>query len=143
MLIIDHSVFTKASAEQVWKLYKDPTTWPIWDHEIEYASLKGPFAIGTKGILRPRGGPEVKFVIIEMIPKVKFSDISLLPLTKLKFTHTLTKKSDKLEINHRVEMWGLLSFFFAFVIGRKIKAGLPTAMKKLAEVAENSDYAKK
>ena len=139
MMIVEHSVITKASREALWALYENSATWPIWDDGIESVSLHGPFVVGTKGTLKPAGGPEVVFEMVSVKRLHSFTDVSYLPLTKLIFTHAVDEQPDgQLKVTHRVAMEGLLSPLFAFVIGRKIKAGLPLAMKKLVALAESN-----
>ncbi len=138
MLIIHHSITTTASAAAIWRLYEDTTTWPTWDHGLEKVHLDGPFETGTRGTLRPKGGPNVPFVITALEKERSFSDISSLPFTRLIFTHSLEKEGNKLRVTHHAEMKGLLAPFFAIIIGIKIKAELPTAMKQLVAMAEQT-----
>jgi hypothetical protein len=48
----------------------------------------------------------------------------------------LQQAGQKTTVTHRIEMVGPLAFFFAFVIGRKMKKGLPLAMQSLIKKAE-------
>lgn len=138
MLIAEHTVQTTAPAAKIWPLYEDVTMWPQWDHAVEWVKLNGPFAQGTSGTLKPKGGPKVAFVMSEVTPHKSFTSVSQLPLTKMIFAHRLEQKGDKLFITHRVEMTGLLSPLFAFIIGRGIKKDLLPAMQKLVQMAEKS-----
>lgn len=135
MLITEHSVFTKASAQDVWQ-FCEPHVWPTWDDAIERASLDGSFALNTKGKLKPKNGPEVSFVVTHIEPLIRFSTTSYFPMSKLIFTHTFTPQAGRLMITHRIEMKGILAPLFAFLIGKKVKAGLPDAMQKLVKLAE-------
>lgn len=47
------TIKTKASREQVWKLWTDVNNWNTWDSEVAYSELNGNFEIGTFGILQP------------------------------------------------------------------------------------------
>ena len=115
-LIKEYTHKTTASPESIWHFYSNQASWPTWDHELEYVKPHGPFQTGQTGILRPKGGPEVKFVMAECVPNKKFSDISSLPLTKLRFDHTLVRQGDITLITHKVTISGLLAFFFKFVL---------------------------
>ena len=57
-------------------------------------------------------------------------------LCKIIDTHTIVQKNEKTLVTHKIEMTGLLSFFFAFVIGRDMKKDLPSVMKSLVAQAE-------
>ena len=57
MLIIKHTVETTASPQTIWDIWQDVKNWPTWDHGIEFSTLEGPFQNGTRGTLKPKGGP--------------------------------------------------------------------------------------
>src|ERR1700681_1183054 len=86
---VEASCETKASKESVWKLWSDVPNWPKWDDGLEWCRLDGPFAVGTKGELKPEGAPKVRFEITDVRQLESYSDVSFLPLTRLIFTHTL------------------------------------------------------
>ena len=48
--------------------WADMATWPEWDEAVAWARLDGPFAAGTTGALKPKGGPKVSFVIETLEP---------------------------------------------------------------------------
>jgi hypothetical protein len=129
---------TTASKEQIWKLWADVNNWNVWDAEVENSELLGPFQTGTKGFLKPVGGPKTKFEMTECTNLKSFTDRSYLPLCKMDFIHTMSETIDGLEIKHKIVMTGLTTFFFSKVIGSKIKVGLPIAVEKLIELAEKS-----
>ena len=129
---------TTAKKEIIWKLWTDVPNWNIWDAEVVNAELFGQFQTGTKGILKPKGGPKAKFEMIECTNLKSFTDRSFLPLCKMDFLHSMTETNDGLEITHKVEMTGFMTFLFSKVIGNKIKVGLPIAVDKLINLAEKN-----
>lgn len=131
-----HTEKTAATPEQLWRRYSDPSSWPEWDAETERVTLHGPFEAGTRGELKPVGGPKTKFQMVEVNEPRSFSDISYLPLAKMRFTHSIEPDHDGARFTHHVTITGPLSPLFARVIGRKVAAGLPTAMRKLGDLAE-------
>lgn len=137
MLIIEHSLTTIASNKAIWDLWKDVKNWREWDHEIEWGQLDGEFKAGTTGKLKPKGGPVVPFVLKEVIPLKRFVDVSKLPLARFIFNHSLKKVGQITTVTHKIEMVGPLAFFFAFIIGRKMKKELPLAMQSLIKKAES------
>jgi hypothetical protein len=136
MQTIKHTVVTTAPAKEIWNLWQDVPNWNSWDHEIEYSRLDGPFETGTTGILKPKGGPKVKMQLTRVEPMHLFQDVANLPLATILVTHTLREIEGKTEVTHQIKMEGPLAFFFAFVIGRKMKKGLPGAMQALIKQAE-------
>jgi hypothetical protein len=136
MWTIEISRKTTTTKERIWKLWTDVPNWNIWDSEVENSELFGQFQTGTKGILKPIGGPKTRFEMIECTNLKSFTDRSFLPFCKMDFIHSMTETKDSLEITHKVVMTGFMTFLFSKVIGDKIKVGLPIAIEKLIELAE-------
>lgn len=129
---------SKATKENVWKLYSDVNNWNIWDNEVENSELFGEFKKGTKGILKPVGGPKTKFEMTECEINKSFTNRSSLPLCKMDFIHNIKETENGIEITHKVIITGFLTFLFSRVIGKKNEIGLPEAVKKLIELAEKT-----
>jgi hypothetical protein len=127
---------TKASKESIWQRWADVAHWNHWDKEVESSELFGDFRKGTKGMLKPVGGPKTGFEILACEKYHTFIDRSFLPLCRMDFIHTLTETKDGLLVTHKVTMSGLMTFLFSKVIGKNVEAGLPTAVEKLIELAE-------
>ena len=136
MLIINHTVQTTASAWAIWHLWQDVDNWSSWDHGIESSSLNGPFAVGTTGKLKPKGGPEVITKLISVTPNESFINEAKLFGAKIIVSHWIKYSSNKTLVTHQIEMKGPLAFFFAFVIGRNMKKNLPSEMLALVKKAE-------
>jgi Polyketide cyclase / dehydrase and lipid transport len=130
------STETTASPEAVWSLWEDVEGWPKWDDDVLKAQLHGPFETGSKGTLKPKGGPGTSFTMTEVVPFRSFTDQSKLPLATIDFHHVLHTDGSSTKIEHRVVMTGPLTFVFRRLIGSKIQRGLPGAVTKLARLAE-------
>lgn len=127
---------TKASRESVWKLWANVSGWSRWDDTVASSQLEGAFAVGTRGSLKPKGGPTTSFVLTHVEPNVAFTNRSSLPLATLTFVHTLRVEGGETVIEHRVEMTGPLTFLFRRLIGANIASGLPAVVEQLARAAE-------
>lgn len=140
MIVANYSITTKATRADIWPFYENLNTWTEWDEDIEYVSLDGSeFAQGANGVIKPVGGPKIKFELSEVTSKKSFTVTSYLPMTRMTFAHHLKDNDDgTTTITHHIEMKGLTAFFFALIIGRKIKASLPGATNKLIKLAESS-----
>jgi len=136
MLIIEHTEQTSAQPSAIWKLYQDVDNWNRWDHALEYTKLSGKFAENSTIKLKVKNGPLVDIIINKLEENKLFIDTSNLFLCKIIDTHTITQKNGQTFVTHKIEMTGLLSFFFAFVIGRGMKKDLPSVMKELVTQAE-------
>lgn len=133
------SQIVKAPAAAVWRQYVDVERWSEWDDEVEWCKLEGPFVAGTRGKLKPKGGPTASFQLLEVEPNRRFHDRTSLPLTKLDFEHLLEPVDGGVRVTHTVTFSGPLAFLFSRIIGRKkLEAGLPRAVGKLAARAEAS-----
>lgn len=138
MWTFTHTETTSATAEQLWKHYADPASWPAWDRDIASVTVQGPMAVGTGGTLRPVNGPSSRFVFSEVRPQISFTDVARLPLARMTFGHVIESLPVGTRFTHTVTIAGLLSPLFGLVIGRNVASGLPVAMKTLARLAESS-----
>lgn len=139
MWTFEHTELTSATPARLWAHYAEPTTWPEWDSETAGVTVQGPMAVGTRGTLKPAKGPATRFTFTEVTPEVGFTDVSRLPLARLTFAHHIEPTATGSRFTHRVTIAGPLSPLFSRVIGRKIAANLPTAMRTLARLAEKDD----
>jgi hypothetical protein len=140
MLIIKHSIETKASPEAIWNIWKDVENWKTWDHGIEYSTIDGPFVAGTTGTLKPKGGPLVKTMLTEVEPLKRFVDESQLCFAKIIVSHELEQVGGKTLVTTQIEMNGPLAFIFAFLIGRQMKKNLPQEMAAMVKIAEEMSF---
>ena len=136
MLIIEHTVETTATPRAIWQIWQDVSNWNSWDHGLEFSKIDGPFATGTRGILKPKGGPLVQTKLTLVEPMKRFIDEAKLPLTRIIVSHFLTESRGKTSVTHKIEMTGLLAFIFAFLIGRNMKKNLPQEMQSMVRKAE-------
>ena len=135
----EESIPTRATGAQVWALWSRPHEWNRWDEGLEWVTLEGTFVSGTWGRLKPVGGPEVKFVILEAWPERGFTDRALLPLTRLDFIHLYTPgplPEQGGRVTVRIEMRGVLTPLFKRIIGRDIQKTLSATLDRFAAQAE-------
>lgn len=137
MLIIKHTVETTASPSTIWQIWQDVSNWNTWDHGIEFSTINGPFKAGATGTIKPKGGPLIHTRLTQVEPMKMFVDEAKLPLTRIIVSHSLTESKGKTYVTHHIEMRGLLSFVFAFLIGRDMKKNLPQEMLAMVRKAES------
>ncbi len=132
------TIKTKATPEQIWKLWSDVDKWNSWDTQTEYSSLNGDFKAGTELIIKPKDAPKSKCKLLEVKPEKSFTVFAPLPLAKMYFIHTMEEKNSELFVTHRVEMTGILTFLFSRIIGKNLEKDLKEAMENLSKMAENN-----
>ena len=62
-----------------------------------------------------------------------------LPLAKMEFVHEMIDAAGGVQLTHRVNISGPLSFVWARIIGKKTVRGLPPAMNNLVRLAKGQD----
>ncbi|WP_409361542.1 hypothetical protein ACRPOS_000760 [Bartonella heixiaziensis] len=137
--IHSEEINTEASAEQIWAMWEDVSTWPCWDHELEWVELSGAFKAGAVGKMKPKKGPKVTFTLDKVIKNVCFSDYARLLFTRMVFDHeyisSTKSNSSNNKIRHTVTMSGLFPPLFGVIIGSKIKLHLRDAMMEMSRRA--------
>jgi hypothetical protein len=136
MLIIKHSIQTTAPAWAVWKVLSDVSSWPAWDSATEYSSINGPFATGTTGELKPKGGPVLQTKLTKVEPMKMFVQEAKLTLARVVMSHFLTETDGNVTVTFQTELHGPLAFVWALLIGRDIKRKIPIEMSAMLKIAE-------
>lgn len=131
-----HTIVTsKATAQQMWRLFEDVNNWHTWDAGIEYASMEGKFEKGNHFVLKPKGGPKVKIELAETIPGKRFTDLTRFPLAKMYGDHVFEETNEGLRVTTTMTVKGPLSFLWARLVAAGIAASLPEEMEHQAEKA--------
>lgn len=131
-----HSITTRAvSKEQMWKLFADVNNWHRWDAGVEFAKLQGAFEKGNHFILRPKGGPNVKIKLVEVVENRRFTDFTRFPLAKMYGDHLLEESADGLKITTTMSVSGVLGFLWIKLVAQKIVDDLPADMEMQVQAA--------
>jgi hypothetical protein len=134
---VQADAIAKAQPRDIWRIWTDVSNWPTWDQELEWSFISGPFKVGAKGKLKPKGWLASSFRIISVENEKSHSDITIMPLTEIVFKHWLEPYGDsKTRIYHRVEVNGFLAPLLWLTMRRTLKKGMPLAVQKLAVLAE-------
>jgi hypothetical protein len=115
----------------------DMATWPEWNTDTEWVRLDGPFATGTRGVLKPKGGPRVKFVIDSLVPAKEFVDVSLLVGARLTFRHEVeTLSTGGCAITVKVTLAGPLARVWAKILGAGFRSNTQPDLDRLVATVE-------
>ncbi|WP_424643137.1 SRPBCC family protein [Embleya sp. AB8] len=136
--IASAQITSSAAASAFFARWADMATWPQWNSDTEWVRLDGPFAAGSTGVLKPKGGPKTKFVIAELADD-RFVDVSKLPGARMTFDHRVTETPDAgTGVTVTVTLTGPLSRLWNAILGKGIKATLQQDLEGLKAAAEAS-----
>ena len=130
-------VTSSASPAAFFARWADMATWPEWNADTEWVRLDGPFVTGATGVLKPKGGPKVKFVVETLVPGQEFNDVSHLVGARLGFRHLVTPRPDGgCTVRVTVTMGGPLAALWKLILGKGLAASLQPDLDRLARTAE-------
>lgn len=128
---------TTATAQQIWHLWQDISTWNSWDHDLELGQINGPFQVGTTGYLKFKDSPQFKTLLTCVKPyKMFVQQLQLFGATVV-MTHSIDHVNDKTHVTLQTEIKGPLAFIFACLLGRSIKKKIPLEMEEMLKKAES------
>ena len=130
-----YEVTTTATAEQVWALWTDVSTWKAWDKGLRDAELAGPMQRGSKGKIISSSGSTAVFEVTEFDPKRFYTFVTALPLAKLTIRRTIVGASPT-RFRHEVSFSGASAVVFANTLGPGFRKALPPTMREIAAIAE-------
>lgn len=116
--------------------WADMATWPEWNTDTEWVRLDTPFAEGATGVLKPKGGPKVKFEVAALVPEREFTDVSRLFGARLTFRHLVSRVEAGTRVEVEVSLDGPLARLWNLALGKGIKASLQDDLDRLAAAAE-------
>ncbi|HSW81459.1 MAG TPA: SRPBCC family protein [Candidatus Saccharimonas sp.] len=106
----------------IWDIVTDVKNWPVWDPHEEGARLDGPFAQGTKGWSKPKGGPPADWVITKVIDHNFWASESPMPGGKISGENTFEPLANgQVKLTKTVTVSGPLVPLFWLYFGRMIK----------------------
>ncbi|MGD1052183.1 MAG: SRPBCC family protein [Solirubrobacteraceae bacterium] len=118
--------------------WADTDTWPQWNTDTEWVRLDGPFAAGSTGVLKPKGGPKVAFVVETLVPDREFVDVSKLLGARLTFRHLVSARSDGgCTVEVSVDIAGPLRRLWHRILGKGLRTNLQADLDRLVELAES------
>ncbi|MEV6134485.1 SRPBCC family protein [Nocardia sp. NPDC051990] len=115
--------------------WADMATWPEWNNDTEWVRLDGPFTQGASGTLKPKGGPEVPF-IVERLSDREFVDVSKLIGARLIFDHQVASDTEGTTVTVTVSIEGPLRWFWTRVLGADLAKSVEPDLRALVAAAE-------
>jgi hypothetical protein len=122
--------------------WADMATWPDWNTDTEWVRLDGPFKEGATGVLKPKGGPKVRFVVQTLVDGSEFDDVSRLFGARLGFRHLVTPMDGGgCAVSVTVSLTGPLAPLWRAILGKGIATSVQPDLDRLARVAEAAEAA--
>jgi hypothetical protein len=130
-----HTVEADVTAEAIWALYDDVTTWPSWDAEAELITRDGPFAAGTTGTMKFKDQEPLRYRLTMVEPLREFVDETPVDSLVVRVSHLLEPlASGRLRITYSAEIDGPEQQ--AQQIGPMITADFPDTIASLVALAK-------
>jgi hypothetical protein len=131
------SVTSSAAPDRFFARWADMATWPEWNTDTEWVRLDGPFATGATGVLKPKGGPKVRFTVASVVEGREFVDVSHLVGARLTFAHTVTPGANGgCTVDVSVDMRGPLAWLWKRALGKGLRTSVQPDLDRLAATAE-------
>ena len=131
------SVETTASADGVWKIWSDMSTWGDWNPNVSSMDWTGGFAAGTEGIMNTRAGQHHKMKLVEVQPGRFFAlETSVVPGTRFRFNCRVDPSGAKTRVGQTVEVKGPLGPVLGGMLGPQVSKEFGTLLSNLAKRAE-------
>jgi len=133
----EHTHDTTATPQQVWRLWADVEQWPSWNADIEQIELSGPFAAGSRIVMKPAGQDPVELRIAEASEPELFVDEADLGAIVVRTTHRVDcLDDDRARVVYRMEITGPQADTLGPEIGPQISGDFPETLAALVERAE-------
>jgi hypothetical protein len=126
---------TDVAADALWSPLVDIKNWGDLDEQIESIEIEGPAEIGKLFFLKPKSGPRLKLKVTELTKPTVYADLCYMPLAKMKTIHRLVPTQSGTDIVTEISIYGILSFIWSRLIGKKHARGIAAMNKKLIERA--------
>ncbi len=134
----EHSIITDARKDEIWTLYSNVESWPLWDHGIEDISLDGEFMEGTNGKIKIEGQGYLNYRITMADPDKGYTDETVIEdlKTTIEFVHTFVDLPDgKIRLTNHVTILCPGKEEMEKEIGGSIASGVPQTMENIARMA--------
>jgi hypothetical protein len=132
----EHEVTVRADREAAWRFWSDVANWAAVDPAVEWASLDGPFAAGTRGQTKPVGGPATHWTLVEVEPGRRAVIELAAPGAVVRFVWQLGDGwPGATRLTQRVELDGEDAARYLDAV-RGLEANIPLAMDKLVVAIE-------
>jgi len=129
----EYAIETSATAETIWRIFRDVSGWKTWNAGIEEIAIDGPFAAGTWFTMKPPGEEALRSQLIEVRENACFVDETRVGDLVIKVAHRIEPLgSARTRIVYAVDASGPQ----AAEIGPAVASDFPEVLAGLVKLAE-------
>jgi hypothetical protein len=133
----EHSIETTASADAIWRLWRDVPGWQEWIADIEQIEISGLFEAGSTIRMTPTGQDPVELRIAEAIEPELFVDEADLGDLVARTLHRVEPvDAGRNRVVYRMEISGPAADSVGPELGPQISGDFPETLAALVERAE-------
>jgi hypothetical protein len=130
-----HTLEADVSADAVWALYDDVSTWPDWDAEAEWVTREGRFEAGAAGQMKFKGQEPLDYRLAKVEPGREFVDETPVGPLVVRVSHRLEPLGrERVRVTYAAEIDGPEEQ--AQQLGPAITADFPETMASLVALAK-------
>lgn len=130
-----HSIEADITADDIWALYADVSTWPEWDAQAEWVTRDGPFVAGTTGAMKFKGQEPLEYRLARVEPGREFVDETPVGEVMVRVVHRLEPLGPaRVRIMYSAEIYG--PEHHAQDIGPAITSDFPDTIASLVALAK-------
>jgi hypothetical protein len=131
------SVESSASADRVWRIWSDMSTWGGWNPNVSTMDWTGGFASGTTGVMNTRAGQHHKMQLVDVQAGRSFALLTaVVPGTRFRFNCRIEPAGAGSKVSQTVEVGGPLGPILGGMLGPQVSREFGTLLTNLARKAE-------
>lgn len=130
---------TSASAEKVWAIWADTSTWGQWNPNVTTMDMPAPVALGKEGVMNTPPGQHHQMKVVEFEPGRSFTlETSVIPLSRFRFTCSVEPAGGRTRVKQTVKVVGPMGWLFDPMMGDQIAKDFDKVVDGLVKAAEGS-----
>ncbi|MBT2532654.1 hypothetical protein J7E83_11080 [Arthrobacter sp. ISL-48] len=111
-------------------------TWASWPPDTDWVRAEHPVEVGSRGTMKPKGGPKLNFIVTTLEPDREYTDTTRLPGARLVFQHTARATEGQTVLGVSVGISGPLAFIWAKILGEGFRDSAQADLDRLVRIVE-------
>lgn len=127
--------FQGIKRQDIWRIWADVNSWPLWHEDLDYCKLDGDFVVGSHFMLKPTGVNPVKIVLTEINEGHHFTDYTSFFGAKMYDTHLVEETENGLKLTNKLVVTGPLKWLWIKLVAQNVADTVPEEMESLVNLA--------